>query len=206
MHNNSSPTLRMAKETDAPALLSIYRPYVEYTAISFEYQVPSQEEFAQRIANTLKRFPYLVALKDGKITGYAYASPFKERAAYNWAAETSIYVAESARRTGTGYRLYEGLEALLSMQNILNVNACITYPNPASIAFHEKLGYRTVGHFTRCGYKLGAWRDMIWMEKMLGEHPETPEDFIPITELDQSVIEACFLQTMHHNLQKPSSN
>ena len=92
----------------------------------------------------------------------------RERAAYDWAVETSIYVSEGARRTGAGSLLYEALEDYLKRQNVINVNACIAYPNPGSIAFHEKYGYRTVGHFTKCGYKLGQWWDMVWMEKMLG--------------------------------------
>lgn len=183
-HTAPSLTIRMAAKEDAPALLAVYAPYVENTAISFEYQVPTCEEFTQRITDTLKGYPYLAALQDGVIIGYAYASPFNRRAAYNWAAEVSIYVAEAARGTGVGSRLYETLESILRKQQVLNVNACITYPNPGSISFHEKMGYKTAGHFTKCGYKLGVWWDMIWMEKMLGKHPERPGDFIPAGKLD----------------------
>lgn len=182
---DSSITLRMAEESDAAALLSIYAPYVENTAITFEYEVPTLEEFQSRIASTLKRYPYLAAVREGRIIGYAYASPFKERAAYDWAVETSIYVSGEARRTGAGTCLYEALEALLKRQNVINVNACIAYPNPGSIAFHEKLGYGTAGHFTQCGYKLGKWWDMVWMEKMLGPHPDVPKPFIPVGELER---------------------
>lgn len=176
-------TLRMAEEADAKALLSIYAPYVEKTAITFEYQVPTVQEFKNRITATLKRYPYLAALQHGRIIGYAYASAFKERAAYDWAVETSVYVSEEACRAGAGTILYEGLESILRRQHVINVNACIAYPNPGSIAFHEKLGYRTVGRFTKCGYKLGAWWDMVWMEKMLSAHPDTPAPFIPIGHL-----------------------
>lgn len=176
-------TIRMATEADALALLAIYGPYVEKTAISFEYQIPSQEEFTRRITNTLNRYPYLAALREGSIIGYAYASPFKPRAAYNWAVEVSVYVAENNRGAGTGSRLYQVLEMILKKQHVINVNACITYPNPDSIAFHKRLGYKTAGHFTKCGYKLGVWWDMIWMEKMLGDHPKIPKNFIPVTEL-----------------------
>ena len=173
-----SVAVRTADINDAPALLSIYAPYVENTAITFEYTVPSEEEFSRRIAAVLERHPYLVAERDGSPAGYAYASPFKERAAYDWAVETSIYVAEDLRGTGAGTVLYEALELILKQQNIINVNACISYPNPGSISFHEKLGYRTVGHFTECGYKLDRWWDMVWMEKMLGEHTCPPSPFI----------------------------
>lgn len=177
--SNSAITIRRAEEGDAPALLSIYKPYVEKTAITFEYQVPSVQEFQSRIAATLKRYPYLAAVQGEQVIGYAYASAFKERAAYDWAVETSVYVQEDARRTGAGTLLYQALESALARQNVINVNACISYPNPGSIAFHERLGYRTVGHFTKCGYKLGQWWDMVWMEKMLGPHPGQPEPFIP---------------------------
>lgn len=161
-------TIRMAEEGDAEALLAIYAPYVEKTAITFEYKVPTVREFKNRIASTLKRYPYLAAVRDGRILGYAYASEFKERAAYDWAVETSVYVSEDARRTGAGSILYKALENYLKRQNVINVNACIAYPNPGSIAFHEKHGYRIVGHFTKCGYKLGQWWDMVWMEKCWG--------------------------------------
>lgn len=163
--SDTAITIRMAEESDAQALLAIYAPYVEKTAVTFEYEVPTVLEFKNRIASTLKRYPYLAAIRDGHILGYAYASAFKERAAYDWAVETSIYVSEGARRTGAGSLLYEALEDYLKRQNVINVNACIAYPNPGSIAFHEKYGYRTVGHFTKCGYKLGQWWDMVWMEK-----------------------------------------
>lgn len=135
--SDTAITIRMAEESDAQALLAIYAPYVEKTAVTFEYEVPTVLEFKNRIASTLKRYPYLAAIRDGHILGYAYASAFKERAAYDWAVETSIYVSEGARRTGAGSLLYEALEDYLKRQNVINVNACIAYPNPGSIAFHE---------------------------------------------------------------------
>lgn len=184
--SHTSPlTIRMAVKEDAPELLAIYAPYVKNTAISFEYQVPTREEFTLRIANTLTSYPYLVALREGSILGYAYASAFHPRAAYSWSAELSIYVAEQLRGSGAGTRLYQALESILKKQNVLNLNACIAYPNPGSISFHEKMGYKMAGHFTKCGYKLGTWWDMVWMEKMLGEHPKHPKNFIPITKLEQ---------------------
>lgn len=174
----------MAAPEDAEALLEIYRPYVEKTAVTFEYEVPSAEEFRSRIADVLKKFPYLAAERDGQILGYAYVHPFKERAAYDWAVETSIYVRMGEHGKGIGRRLYKKLEELLARQHITNLNACITYPNPDSIAFHTALGYQKVAHFTKCGYKFGTWYDMIWMEKMLCEtHPDRPEPVIPIGQL-----------------------
>lgn len=178
--------IQMASESDAEELLALYRPYVENTAVTFEYEVPSPAEFRARIRQTLTRFPYLKAVCGGEILGYAYASPFKMRAAYAWAVETSIYVKRGAHRRGVGTALYQTLEQILKRQNITNVNACIVYPHPESVGFHERFGYRTVAHFTKCGYKLGAWHDMIWMEKILTPHPDKPLSVLPVTELDVS--------------------
>lgn len=169
--------IRVATTKDAAQILKIYKPYVETTAISFEYEVPDLEEFSGRIANTLKKYPYLVAEENGQILGYAYAGPFKTRAAYDWAVETSIYVAMDRKRKGIGKALYEELEATLRQMGILNVNACIAYTdsedehlNNNSVYFHEKQGYTMVGKFHNCGYKFHHWYHMVWMEKMIGEH------------------------------------
>ena len=170
--------IRLAREADAPELLKIYEPYVQNTVITFEYEVPSVSEFAARIRHTLERFPYLVASLGGEIVGYAYASPFKSRAAYDWAVETSIYMNKGLRGRGVGTTLYRALEAELGRMHILNLNACIAYPNPESVCFHEKFGYKMVGRFTRSGYKLGAWHDIVWMEKSIGPHDAPPEAVI----------------------------
>lgn len=184
--------IRAASPVDAERLVEIYAPYVEKTAVSFEYEVPGVEEFAGRMAQKLKRYPYLVAEIDGKIVGYAYASPFHERAAYDWSAELSIYVDRDCRGKGVGRRLYQEIERILAAQHILNVNACIAwteapdeYLDRSSPEFHAHMGYRLVGKFTRCGYKFGRWYDMIWMEKLLGEHPEKP---LPVIPFDPSMV------------------
>lgn len=170
-------TIRSAKPSDAESLLAIYAPYVTDTAITFEYDVPSVEEFRTRINDTLLKFPYLVAEEDGKILGYAYAGVFKGRAAYNHCVETSIYVDLLQQGKGIGKLLYAELEEQLKLQGILNVNACISWidtPNQylthQSPEFHAHLGYKQVAHFHLCGYKFNQWFDMIWMEKMIGEH------------------------------------
>lgn len=174
--------IRVAKPEDAERLVEIYAPYVKGTAITFEYEVPSVEEFRKRIESILKRYPYLLAEQDGEIAGYAYAGVFNERPAADWAVETAIYVNRDRRRTGVGRALYEALEKELIVQNILNVNACIAWPEIEdeyltydSIRFHEHMGYRMVGRFHQCGYKFGRWYDLVWMEKHLGEHPAKPE-------------------------------
>lgn len=183
-------TLRMAVPEDAEALLNIYGPYVRNTAVSYEYEVPTPEEFAARIAKTLKNYPYLVAEVQGEIAGYAYAGRLHERKAYDWSVETSIYVRQDLRGLHIGQRLYDRLESLLKQQNVLSVNACIAYPevedeylNRNSVRFHERMGYTMIGHFHRCAYKFGRWYDMVWMEKALGAFPETPPPFIPLPEL-----------------------
>lgn len=182
--------IRIADTQDAPALLSIYAPYVLNTAVTFEYEVPTVLEFERRISRTLERYPYLVAEQNGEILGYAYAGPFHERAAYDWAVETSIYVNERRRRTGIGKTLYEALEQALSAQNILNLNACIAYPaqedghlTKDSVFFHQHLGYRLVGEFYQCGYKFNRWYNMVWMEKHIGVHTACQPPVIPFSRL-----------------------
>ncbi len=172
--------IRKASVIDAPAILEIYRPYVLNTAITFEYTVPELDEFEERIRHVLKKYPYIVAERTGTIVGYAYVGPLHERAAYDWAVETSIYIDENLQHSGLGKRLYSALEDILKKQGILNVNACIAYPDSTrphdkhldknSAEFHEHLGYHLVGEFHKCGYKFNHWYNMIWMEKFIGEH------------------------------------
>lgn len=173
--------IRIATKEDARELLEIYAPYVEKTAITFEYDVPTVQEFEERIERVLEKYPYLVAEREGKIVGYAYASSFHSRAAYGWAVETTVYVHKEQKKNGIGKELYEALEKCLAMQNILNLNACIAYTEKKdpyltknSVQFHEHLGYRFVGEFYKCGYKFGRWYNMVWMEKHIGEHPDVP--------------------------------
>ena len=173
----STVSIRSAVPEDAGRLLEIYAYYVENTAISFEYDVPTPEEFRSRIAHTLERYPYLVLEEGGVIRGYAYAGPFKARAAYRRSCEVSIYLDHSAKGKGYGRRLYEALEEALKAQGVLNLYACIgdpivedEYLTKNSEQFHQHLGFVKVGEFHRCGYKFGRWYNMIWMEKMIGEH------------------------------------
>lgn len=170
-------TVRSAALEDAARLLEIYTYYVEHTVISFEYDAPSLQEFERRMVNTMKRYPYLVAEVDGSVMGYAYAGAFVGRAAYDWACEMTIYLDPTARKHGLGRRLYESLEARLREMGILNLYACIGYPdeedeylNKNSAQFHAHLGFSEVGRFSNCGYKFGRWYHMIWMEKIIGEH------------------------------------
>ncbi|MGT2803221.1 GNAT family N-acetyltransferase [Streptococcus henryi] len=174
--------IRIATEQDAQALLDIYSYYVDQTAITFEYEAPSLEEFTDRILKTLAKYPYLVAEEDGKILGYAYAGAFNPRAAYDWAVEVTIYLDKSAQGKGLGKALYTALENALKLQNIINLNACIAYPevedqylSQNSVQYHQHLGYSLVGQFHKCGYKFNTWYDMVWMEKHLSQHLENPQ-------------------------------
>ena len=171
--------IRPATEADAAEILNIYAPYITDTAITFEYDVPTLEEFTGRIRHTLEKYPYLVAVRDSEIIGYAYAGAFYGRAAYDWSAETTIYVKKGCRHSGVGKLLYQALETALKAQNIINLYACIGYPEEDdeyltknSKQFHEHLGYRLIGEFRKCGYKFGRWYHMVWMEKIIGEHLE----------------------------------
>ena len=191
---DSKIQIRVAMPQDAGALLNIYAYYVENTAITFEYEVPSVQEFVDRICRTLVKYPYLIAEIEGEAVGYAYAGNFKERAAYDWSVETSIYVHKDKRGMGIGKRLYEALENILRFQNILNLNACIACPakedeylTKDSVLFHEKFGYSMVGKFHACGYKFNRWYDMVWMEKMIGEHLEKQPPIVPISEIEHTL-------------------
>ena len=184
--------IRKVTPEDAEALLEIYAWYVRETAITFEYAVPSLEEFRRRIEATLEKYPYLAAEEDGRILAYAYAGLFKGRAAYDWSVETTIYADKDARRKGIGRRLLAALESSLARQGILNAYACIGVPRDTedeyltfdSVRFHEKMGYCLAGTFHRCGCKFGRWYSMVWMEKMLGDHTSHQAPVIPFPELD----------------------
>lgn len=185
--------IRAASPGDAEKLLEIYRPYVEKTAITFEYEVPSVEEFQGRIVRTLRRYPYLVAEAGGQILGYAYTGPFVGRAAYDWAAEVSIYLREDCRGMGLGKRLYAAIEEISRAQHITNLNACIgtvemedEHLTNNSAQFHGHMGYRMVGEFQKCGYKFGRWYNMVWMEKIIGEHLPSPEAVVPFPEVGEA--------------------
>ena len=187
--------IRTAAPADAEALLAGYAPYIQKTAITFEYEIPGVEEFRSRITGTLKHHPYLMAERDGEVLGYAYAGPFIGRAASSWSAEASIYLREDACKLGLGRRLYQVLEDVCRAQNILNLNASIAvseaedpYVTRNSADFHVHMGYRQTAEFHRCGYKFGRWYNLIWMEKFLGEHTDAPAPVIPFPDLSEETL------------------
>lgn len=175
--------IRNAALDDAQELLNIYSYYVRETAISFEYEPPSIEEWIGRMGKTMKKFPYLVAVEDGKPIGYAYAGTFIPRAAYDRCCELTIYLSPDAKKRGAGKMLYSELERRLEKMGILNLYACIGVPDTDdeyldrnSEQFHRHMGFTLAGKFRKCGYKFGRWYHMIWMEKMIGRHIMKDED------------------------------
>ncbi len=171
--------IRNATPDDAVRLVEIYSYYVEQTAITYEYDTPSAEEFRERIINITAKYPYLVLEENGVIQGYAYAGVFKDRAAYSRCCELSIYLDRPARGRGYGRALYEALEERLKEMGMLNLYAFIAAPivedeylTRNSEQFHYHLGFRTAAEFHKCGYKFNRWYNMICMEKMIGEHAD----------------------------------
>lgn len=190
--------IRTATPGDAAAILAVYAPYIERTTVSFELAVPAADEFAGRIAETLERYAYLVLeeLPDGnaacgltvpdaadraaRIVGFGYYGAFGHRAAYQWSAETSIYLAPELCGRGLGTVLIDALERLMAAQGIVNAEACICAENAGSIAFHERHGYIQRAMFPSCAHKLGRWLGIVWLEKRLGEAPALPSPIRPL--------------------------
>lgn len=182
--------IRLAHPEDAAAILDVYRLFITDTAISFEYTVPSIAEFAERIRGIAAEYPYLVYERDGKIEGYAYVHRYLERAAYQWDVEVTVYLSDAVRGSGIGAKLYAVMEKLLQLQGIINLYACITASNQASINFHTKTGYKMVGTFHKAGFKLGEWQDVVWMEKAIGCYSDKPQEPLPFTALNDADVAA----------------
>lgn len=168
--------IRRVNLDDTKHLLEIYSPYVVETAISFEYEPPTESEFRDRVKSISSKYPYIVAEVDGEIVGYAYANVFKGRAAYDKSVETSIYLKNDKRNSGIGRKLYDELEKRLKDRGIVNMCACITkaeesdpHGDMASIKFHKRLGFEVVGEFNHIGYKFGKWYGIVWVQKKIGD-------------------------------------
>lgn len=170
--------IRHADRHDAAGCLAVYGPFADGTAVSFEDAAPSREEFERRIERVSRTHAFLVAEDtDGRIAGFAYAGVHRERPAYRWATEASVYIDESHRGRGLGRALYEPLFALLEEQGYRMVLAGITVPNAASVGLHRSLGFEEVGVYRRIGWKAGGWRDVLWLALQLG--PDTDESQAP---------------------------
>lgn len=183
----TAPWLRFASESDVPALLSIYQRYIS-TSVTFEYVLPSEEEFSGRVADISKMYPYLVVVDGSDILGYAYAHPIAERAAYGWGAELSVYLRPDAAGKGLGRRLYRVLIQLLRLQGVRTVYGLVASPNPASEGLHAALGFRVMGVQQKAGYKGGRWIDLLWFERAIASYDSDPAPLIPVSSLPQDTV------------------
>ena len=180
--------IRTVQLSDAETILQVYAPFITDTCISFEYVVPSVEEFAQRIASISAEYPYIVLEEDGEIVGYAYSHRYLERVAYSWDVEVTIYLAPKVQGKGLGVILYDALEKLMALQNIKNLYSCITGDNVHSIEMHRSMGYELIGTFPKAGFKHDRWLDVVWMAKAIGEKENAPLPFVPFAEVEENAV------------------
>jgi phosphinothricin acetyltransferase len=172
--------VRDATEADAEACAAIYAPYVRDTAITFELEPPTADEMARRIVNAIASHAWLVLEDEGRVVGYAYGGPYKERAAYRWACEVSVYLQQGLRRRGAGRALYEALLPRLAARGFRTAVAGMTLPNDASVGLHRAMGFEPVGVYRRIGWKLGAWHDVAWAQCHIAPHiPEAADTSAP---------------------------
>jgi phosphinothricin acetyltransferase len=157
-------TLHYAKKSDYEAMLKIYRPYIEKTTISFEYTTPSLDVFTKRISALDDKYPVIICKNGDEVVGFAYGSPAFERMAYTWSADLSVYVREDMRGNGIGRQLMQSVLAVLKAQGYRKVYSLVTGENTASVAFHERLGFKIVAEFKEQGYKFNKWLSVYWLE------------------------------------------
>lgn len=186
--------IRRVRLEDAAALLKIYTPFVisedsNLSDVSFEYEAPSLKEFTARIKNLAAAYPYLVCERGGELLGYVYAHPYIPRAAYQWGAEVTVYLAPAGQGVGLGRVMYTALEEILRFQGVVTIYACITASNAHSVGMHMAQGYKIAGTFKKCGFKHGHWLDMVWMEKVIGEHPAQPALLQNWRELPEAAVQ-----------------
>lgn len=184
-------TIRPAHIRDAQAILDIYQWYVKTSTATFEYEVPSITTFQTRMTTLMANYPFLVSMQGNIIVGYCYAGPHHERAAYQWNVELSVYIHPDYTKQGIGTALYKIMFPLLALQHVVNLYACITYPNPTSIQMHEAFGFHKIGHLSKTGFKFNQWLDVIWMEKRILSSI-TPLPFISIQQLDHAKVKAIY--------------
>ncbi len=181
MHNYYN--IRLITPTDAEAALAVYAPYVLHTANTFEYEIPSLDDFRTKIEKITAQYPWLVCECDGEIVGYAYGSTHRERAAYQWSPESTVYISDKHHRKGIARVLYNTLFALLKQQGYINVFASVLVTNLNSVEFHRAYGFEEIGLFKNIGYKLGEWHTNLWFQYTLQEHVIDPHVPVPITEM-----------------------
>ena len=188
----SNKIIRLATSKDAEAILNIYAPYIQHTSITFEQDVPSLKDFESRIMDYLKSWPWLVCEMDGKLAGYAYASRYRERVCYQWSVECSVYIHNDYQQAGLGNVLYEGLMKILKKQGFINVYAVINLPNPKSVSFHERFGFKWFATYDHVGFKLGEWKNVGWWQLMLNELADDPPSPILLEKMDKTFLAPLF--------------
>ena len=187
-------TIRTATTADAAGILEIYAPFVLSTAVSFETAVPTVKEIEGRIEKCLQKFPWIICEIDGTVGGYAYASSHREREAYQWTCESSIYLHPNVKGKGWGKIIYPCLFNLLKLQGFVNVYGGITLPNEASIKLHERCGFECFAVYDNVGYKLDSWHKVGWWKHQLNEYNLKPSPPLPFFQLDQQLVAALFEQ------------
>jgi len=179
--------IRFATEMDADALLEIYKQYID-TSITFEYELPTVEEFQRRIREFSKEYPYFICTENNRCIGYIYAHRAQERAAYQWNAELSIYLDKNHLGKGLGRKLYEMMFEILALQGVKTLYGLVTTPNPKSTKLHEETGFQLSGVYHNTGYKAGKWCDVLLYEKQIGTYDLNPKPITPIVELNKNVL------------------
>jgi L-amino acid N-acyltransferase YncA len=185
-------SIRLAKASDAVAVIGIYTPYILNTAFTFETEVPSIKNFEQRIATYQESWPWIVYEADGIIAGYAYATKHRERAAYQWCVESSVYVHERFQKAGIAQSLYNTLFKILKHQGCRNVYAGITIPNEKSVSFHKKSGFTWLADYENIGYKLNRWNTVSWWQLQLNPYSDNPSPPLKFPEVEQGFLESIF--------------
>jgi len=184
--------IRLANEKDAAAILGIYGPYISNTSFTFETEVPTIKAFAERINTYLVNWPWLVAEVDGVVAGYAYATRHRERTAYQWCTESSVYIHDDFQRAGIARALYTALFEILKKQGFRNVYAVINLPNEKSVAFHESCGFECFATYEKVGYKLGKWKNVGWWRLSINEYSIEPVAPVKFSELNKDFLQALF--------------
>ncbi|MBS1919393.1 MAG: N-acetyltransferase [Bacteroidetes bacterium] len=182
--------IRLATPLDAQDILNIYAPYIRNTSFTFETEIPSLSDFANRINDYLKQWPWLVCEINGMIAGYAYGGKYRERTAYQWCVESSIYIHDDFQKNGIGKTLYDVLIEILNRQGFRNVYAVINLPNEKSVAFHESLGFTYFAIYEKVGYKLGKWKNVGWWQLSINEYGDEPKPPITFSELNKDFLPA----------------
>ena len=180
--------MRIVQPLDAAAILEIYTPYILNTAVTFETEIPAAAAFEERIKHYTEKWPWIVYEVEGIIAGYAYATKHRERLAYQWCVESSVYIRDQFQREGIATKLYKALFEVLRLQGFINVYAGIALPNEKSIAFHEQFGFTNFAYYKSIGYKLGEWRTVGWWQKQINNYEKQPTAPENLADMDKKLI------------------